>query len=101
MKNHKKRKEILNILLSNKKQLDEMGVASLSLFGSVARDEANITSDIDLLVEFNRRIGLFHFIRVKQYIEDILDVNDVDLVMPETLIEELKENILREAILVV
>ncbi|NQU06280.1 MAG: nucleotidyltransferase, partial [Calditrichaeota bacterium] len=56
---------------------------------------------IDLLVEFNLRIGLFHFIRVKQYIEDILGVNDVDLVMPETLIEELKENILKEAILVV
>jgi len=100
MKNQKKRKDILNILSNNQKQLEQMGVASLSLFGSVARNEANESSDIDLLVEFNRRVGLFHFIRIKQYIEDILGVNDVDLVMPDALVEELKEDILKEAILV-
>ncbi|MDP8238964.1 MAG: nucleotidyltransferase family protein [Candidatus Hatepunaea meridiana] len=100
MKKQNNRKDILNILSNNQKQLEQMGVASLSLFGSVARNEASESSDIDLLVEFNRRVGLFHFIRVKQYLEDILGVNDVDLVMPDALIEELKENILKEAILV-
>ncbi len=100
MEDQKKREDIVNILSMSRKQLEQMGVASLSLFGSVARDEADETSDIDLLVEFNRRVGLFHFIRVKQYIEGLLGVNDVDLVMQDALIEQLKEDILRAAIIV-
>ena len=100
MEDQKKREDIINILSMNRKQLEQMGVASLSLFGSVARDEENEASDVDLLVEFNRRVGLFQFIRVKQYIEELLDVNEVDLVMTDALIEDLKDDILREAILV-
>ena len=34
---------------------DKFGVAELSLFGSVARDEAGDTSDVDVLVSFARR----------------------------------------------
>ncbi len=98
MDDKKKREDIIGILSMNRKQLEQMGVVSLLLFGSVARDEANEDSDIDLLVEFNRRVGLFHFIRVKQYIEGLLGVNDIDLVMQDALIEQLKEDILREAI---
>ena len=75
-----------------------MGVASLSLFGSVARGEAAATSDIDMLVEFDRPIGLFEFVEVKLYLEMLLDVPEVDLVMPDALIEELKDDILAEAI---
>ena len=34
----------------------QFGVKSLQLFGSVARNEATSTSDVDLLVEFNRPV---------------------------------------------
>ena len=37
-------------------------VKSLALFGSVARDEAGAGSDVDLLVEFDRPVGLLHLI---------------------------------------
>jgi len=36
----------------------EFGVKTLGVFGSFARDEANQNSDLDLLVEFERPIGL-------------------------------------------
>lgn len=92
------RQEVLKILIANRATLREMGVETLSLFGSLARDEATDLSDVDLLVEFDRPIGLFQFIRVQQYIQDILGVDNVDLVMPDALHEELRDSILKEAI---
>jgi len=44
-----KRQEVLNTLAAHRVKLQEMGVGSLSLFGSVARDEAVDTSDVDLV----------------------------------------------------
>jgi len=72
-------------------------VQSLSIFGSVARDEAGPDSDIDLLVEFDRPVGLFAFVRTKQYLEQILG-SRVDLVTPDALRREFRESVLREAV---
>lgn len=48
-----KRDKVLAILATHREQLQDMGVKSLNLFGSVARDEADSNSDVDFLVEFN------------------------------------------------
>jgi uncharacterized protein len=51
----------------------EFGVKSLTLFGSMVRDEATPESVIDLLVEFDSRpVGLFHLSRTQHYLEIIL-----------------------------
>ncbi|TRU83627.1 MAG: hypothetical protein EWV54_19670, partial [Microcystis novacekii Mn_MB_F_20050700_S1D] len=52
-----KRDEVLAILAAHREQLQTLGVKSLSLFGSVARDEAHSDSDVDFLVEFNQEGG--------------------------------------------
>ena len=93
-----RRQEVMDKLAANRAELRRMGVRSLSLFGSLARDEATDCSDVDFLVEFDGPIGLFHFIRVQQYLQEILGVPRVDLVMPEALHEELRDDILRDAI---
>lgn len=94
-----KRDKVLKILADHGEELRQrFGVKSLALFGSLARNEATSTSDVDLLVEFDRPIGLFHFFTVQHYLEDILKVDKVDLVMPDALHEELREDILKEAI---
>ncbi|MCH8164743.1 MAG: nucleotidyltransferase family protein [Planctomycetes bacterium] len=93
-----RRQEVMDKLAANRAELRRMGVRSLSLFGSLARDEATDRSDVDFLVEFDRPIGLFHFIRVQQYLQEVLGVPRVDLVMPEALQEELRDDILRDAI---
>jgi hypothetical protein len=62
-----KRDEVIAIIAVHREQLQEMGVKSLELFGSVARDEARPDSDVDFLVEFNRPVGLFKFIAVRLY----------------------------------
>lgn len=93
-----KREEAINIIAAHRNELRGMAVASLVLFGSVARDEARDDSDVDLLIEFDRPMGIFGFARVQQYLEKILAVKKVDLVMADALIEELKEDILKESV---
>lgn len=89
--------EALTVLVNHQNTLKEFGVKSLMLFGSVARDEARADSDVDLLVEFDRPVGLFTFIRLKRYLEEILE-RSVDLGTPDSLKPYLREPVLREAI---
>ena len=90
--------EIKDKIGAHRQDLREMGVASLALFGSVARHEATAASDLDFLVEFDRPVGLFQLIRVQQYLEDTLEVERVDMVMPDALREEFREEVLQEAV---
>jgi len=75
-----------------------MGVASLAVFGSAARDEATADSDIDLLIEFDRLVGVFHFFTVQHRLEEILEVPKIDMVQKDALHPALKERILAEAV---
>ncbi|WP_414623336.1 nucleotidyltransferase family protein [Calothrix sp. CCY 0018] len=92
-----KRDEVLAIVEKHQEQLQKMGVKSLDLFGSVARNEAREDSDVDFFVEFNREVGLFEFIKVKLYLEDILE-RSVDIGTLDTLRENLREPITKDVI---
>lgn len=91
------RDQVLALLKSRRRQLKRYGIHSLSVFGSVARGEARKNSDVDILVDFEKPVGLFEYARLKMYLESILG-SEVDLVTPEALRKELREDILREAI---
>jgi predicted nucleotidyltransferase len=92
-----KRDEVLAILDAHREELQKLGVKSLSLFGSVARDEAHADSDVDLLVEFNRQGGFFQLLQVQYYLEDILGCS-VDLGTQDALREHLREPVLEDVI---
>ena len=92
-----KRDEVLALLAGYRAELNKYGVKSLAIFGSVARNEATEESDIDILVEFSQPVGLFEFVRIKAHLEKILN-RPVDLVTPEALKKQLKEQILKEAV---
>ena len=74
-------------------------IKSISLFGSVARNEATDESDVDLLVEFSQdaKVSLFQFSRLRRELSKILQCN-VDIVTPDALHKELKADILKEAV---
>jgi predicted nucleotidyltransferase len=94
-----KRDEVLRILRAHRDELREkFGVKSLALFGSMARDEATHTSDIDLLVEFDRPVSLFDLIGVQLDLQGLLGVPKVDVVMREAIYPAIKDDILSEAI---
>ncbi len=93
------RDEVLHILRSNATTLRERYfVRSLALFGSVVRNEARAKSDVDLLVEFDRPVGLLHFVGTAQYLEKVLGVRKVDLVLRRAVLPELREEIFAEAV---
>ena len=88
----------VHILKAHRDEIAGLGVRSLSVFGSVARDEAGPDSDVDLLVEFDdsRPVGLFAFVRLKEYLQDLLG-RRVDLTTRKALRPEFRDRILAEA----
>jgi predicted nucleotidyltransferase len=76
----------------------EFAVKSLALFGSAARDEAADGSDVDLLIEYARRVGLFHHVATALHLEALLGVPKVDLVFRDAVIDDLRPIIEGEAI---
>lgn len=55
------RDEVLAKLRELKPWLESQGIGRVRLFGSYARDEARPDSDIDLIVELTRPMGLDYF----------------------------------------
>jgi predicted nucleotidyltransferase len=91
-----RRENALSKIQSHQAELLDFGVSSLALFGSVARDTAGPTSDVDVLVEFKSPVGLFTFVRLQQRLESLLECR-VDLVTPEAIRPMMREQILAEA----
>ncbi|MEW6003197.1 MAG: nucleotidyltransferase family protein [Nitrospirota bacterium] len=58
----------------------EFGVSKIGLFGSFAKGQSDETSDIDIVVEFDRPIG-FQFIELVEYLENLLG-RKVDVLTP-------------------
>jgi predicted nucleotidyltransferase len=81
---------------------DEFGVSRIGFFGSVARDEPNDSSDIDMIVEFSRPIG-FRFIDLADYLEGLLG-RKVDLLTSAGIqairSQHVSENIAEDAVYV-
>ena len=50
----------------------KFNVKSLAVFGSVAKGNASINSDIDALVSYTKTAGIFEFLNLKDYLETLL-----------------------------
>lgn len=76
-----------------------MGVKGAAVFGSVARGEARVDSDIDVLVDLDqtRGMGLFEYARLKLYFNEILD-GGADVVNRKSLKPLLSKPILQDAV---
>lgn len=73
------------------------GIGELSLFGSVARDEASAASDVDILVSFERAPSFTSFMDLKFELEERLGTR-VDLVTRSGLKPRVRPHVLREAL---
>ncbi|HTT84499.1 MAG TPA: nucleotidyltransferase domain-containing protein [Rhizomicrobium sp.] len=67
------RNQAIEILLRHRGELEHAGVRHLYLFGSVARNEANAQSDVDLFFDYDKgQFGLFALMDVKELASNIL-----------------------------
>jgi hypothetical protein len=92
------KRELEKKLVAHRHELRKMGVVSLAVFGSVARNDSTQQSDIDLLVEFDHDVGLFHFFEIQHRLEEIIGVHKVDLIQKGAIHPALREQILSEAV---
>ncbi len=68
--NMKTRQDIIDKLRKQKPELvRQYGVSQLALFGSYARNEQNESSDIDVIVEFEKPISGLRFVSLAEAIE--------------------------------
>lgn len=87
-------KTILTKLEENKATIKKYGVKKIGLFGSYLRNEQKSTSDIDILVEFEKgKITFDNYMDLKFLLEDLFK-RKVDLVMEDAIKPDLKPYIL-------
>jgi uncharacterized protein len=91
------REKALTRLHAGRAALAGLPIHSLSIFGSVARNEAGPDSDIDVLVEFYEPVGLLAMARLQRLLEEMLG-GRVDLVTPAGLRPEMRARVLEEAV---
>ena len=87
-----KRRDILRIAGKN-------GAHSVRIFGSVARGEADASSDVDFLVELETGRSLLDLGGLQFELEAMLD-RPVDVVTERGLKRRVRERVLREAVAV-
>lgn len=92
-----RRDDILTVVRAHREELRRFGVVSLTLFGSVACDQAGPQSEVDLLGELKRPAGYFAIVRVQEYLEQLLKAR-VDLLTPGALNDTLRERISHESV---
>ncbi len=92
-----RRSEAIDLLTTHREDLRRLGITSLFVFGSVARDRAGPGSDVDLIAEFDRPIGYLGLARVQHEIERLLGCR-VDLATPGMIREEFRDRIYAEAV---
>jgi predicted nucleotidyltransferase len=92
--------EIKNILSKHKEEIKQKyEVKEIGIFGSYVRGEEKEASDLDILVELGKAIGLIKFIEIEEYLSELLGVK-VDLVMKGALKPRIGKRILREVVYV-
>jgi predicted nucleotidyltransferase len=93
------RNEAIEKLRQQADAIRALGATSLYLFGSVARDEAGPSSDLDLFIDYDpdKKFSLVDLTGIKLFLEDELST-DVDVTTRNSLHPRLKDKIEHSAI---
>jgi predicted nucleotidyltransferase len=90
-------KSVLACLQDHLDTIKSFRIQSLALFGSIARNEATPTSDLDFLVEFEGPATFDRYMDLKFFLEDLFE-RPVDLVTKRSLKPQISQTVLEEAI---
>ena len=88
--------QILKIIEENRETIRGFGVRRLGLFGSAVRGEATDTSDLDFVVELEKKT-LDTYMDLKKFLEELFECK-VDLVLKDNIKPRLREPILKETV---
>lgn len=92
------KQEIITALHALKPELQaRFKVKEIGLFGSYVRGEQKESSDVDLLVTFDKDASLFNHMRLELYLEEKLR-QKVDVVSRNALRKEIREEVLNQVV---
>jgi predicted nucleotidyltransferase len=84
-------------LQQHQSELQRMGLSSLSLFGSLARDQLTDSSDIDLLASYSDTLSLIDVVHAENYLRDLFE-RPVQLVNSPSLRPSIRDRITAESV---
>lgn len=88
--------DIKNKLTALKPELHErFGVSEIGVFGSWVRGEQKETSDIDVLVDFDKPVDLFDLMELQEFLEEVFD-RKIDIALKRSLKKYIGQYILAE-----
>ena len=94
--NVKTKERIVSLIQENEREIQQLGVKRLGLFGSFARGQQRSDSDVDILIEFDPgRKNFDNFMQIAFLLEELFG-RRVELVTPEGLSPHIGPNIMRE-----
>jgi uncharacterized protein len=93
---HKTAQEILDIVELHRDAIKKFGVRRIGLFGSLARGEGKDSSDLDFVVDFERKT-FDNYMDLKEFLENLFKCS-IDLVMVDAIKPRLKPIILNETL---
>ena len=92
------RESAINLLKANLENILKYGVKTIGIFGSIARNEAKESSDLDVLVEYKEgSLNLDSYMDLKYYLEELFNC-PVYLVTISSIKPYLKEKVMREVV---
>ena len=93
-----KRDEALTRLRAHEADFKRLGVQSLYLFGSTAREEARDDFDVDLFFDYERgKFGLFELMDVKEFAASVLG-RRTDVMSRDSIHRAIRNNVERSAL---
>ncbi|MGH6903230.1 MAG: nucleotidyltransferase family protein [Geminicoccaceae bacterium] len=93
-----RRNEAVRLLRAHADAIRAIGATSLYLFGSTARDEASVKSDLDLFIDYDKDgdFSAIELVRLKNYISDALRI-EADVTTRDGLHPLIRDEIVAEA----
>lgn len=91
-------RKITNLIASRKEYLRQIyGVEKIGIFGSFARAEAEINSDLDILIGLREPISYFKFFDLEKEIASLVG-KKIDLVTDQGIKSVIKARIMKDLI---
>lgn len=80
-----------------KQTAEKLNPSLIAVFGSYARGEQDLESDLDLLIDFNSQVNLLDIIGLEQELSEILGIK-VDLITLNSVNDRLRPYIQKDLI---
>lgn len=93
------KRDVIKVLRRNEADLRARGIIHAALFGSVARGEAGLRSDLDILIELDPELSLdiFAYAGLKRYVAGLFG-GSVDVVNKDALKPHLRQPVSADAV---